>query len=75
MSKNSGLRTRLPYALKRYENGAGELVNRMYGVIARKGPEPEGNFRFETFYYNDSNPPWKNRETYLRCKAVLNRWR
>ncbi|MBH0328257.1 hypothetical protein ABH14_00310 [Brevibacillus brevis] len=75
MSRIAGMKSSLPYALRRYENEASELVNRRYRVIARKGPVPEGNFRFETFYYDDSNPPWKNQETYKKCKAVLNRWR
>jgi hypothetical protein len=67
------MREELPYGMSWYENGAKVLFNRKYEVVRSKGPEPVGA-RKQAYYYDDSNPPWRNPKTKARCEAVLREW-
>ncbi|MNW46302.1 hypothetical protein D3C74_235900 [compost metagenome] len=53
------MREELPYGIRRYVNGAQQLFNRKYETIVSNGIEPVGDWTNE-WYYDDSNPPWKN---------------
>lgn len=74
MNRQDFMRSELPYGVRKYANGAMELFNRKYEVIARKGPEPEGRQTFQGYYYNDSNPPWRSEESRLKCESVWRWW-
>ncbi|MNI47724.1 hypothetical protein D3C76_224400 [compost metagenome] len=67
------MREELPYGIHRHANGAKELFNRKYETISSNEIEPDGGEFEELFYYDDSNPPWKNASTQRRCESVLRR--
>jgi len=44
----------------------------MHNKITAVHPDERINYEKQEFLYNDSNPPWLNRDSYRKCRNILN---
>lgn len=76
------LRRTLPYGKYIQSDGTEVFFNRRYEPIWRKAgdqvdpvdpvdPAERVVFIRQEWFFNDSNPPWRNRETMAKCRDIL----
>ncbi|WP_157985858.1 hypothetical protein [Teichococcus vastitatis] len=77
------LRTELPYAIYKLEDGSELMVNRNYHkILLRTGNVVEQHSRpvqltpamHGTHFYDDGNPPWECKKSRKACEAKLREW-
>ena len=73
----------LPYGWWTLADGSHVLFDRGYcplwartpqGVVTAADPTQWTEWVWQSWLYDDSNPPWRNKATRARCEAVLARW-
>lgn len=76
MNRNTvlNMRTDLPYGRREYRDGTVELFNRSYETITRQGSEQTEQPTEIEYYFNDSNPPWRDKQSLAWCNRVLREW-
>jgi len=77
------LHWRLPYGMWMCEDRRMVLFNRWYWPIWQRYPDEDAKpvtYRewvphiWGENYFDDGNPPWRNKRTLIRCEAVLVSW-
>ena len=78
------LRLRLPYGQWTCDDGRAVLFNRNYTPIWQRRPgeqvQPADPKEWvkrivrQEWFFDDCNPPWRNRKTLQRCESILAAW-